>query len=112
MEFQVKLTLAGIYVLIGLVFSVRYCIEYTGWQDSDDGLEGSKFFTKLFGNWCERNNVEYSYVMFMYSLLLWPTYLLTMTFSFCRGLYYCLEGVGLWFFGNSYKLVRAIFVKK
>lgn len=97
--------IAIVYVVIGAIFSVRYActtvMTYNEMWDDDDEIIGSMFFYKLFGNWCKRNNVDYGFLMFMYSIFFWPTYLLTMSFSLIRGIAMLIYALGSWFIGNS-----------
>lgn len=74
MEMASVLFLIACYMGIGLVFSFYY---------SSYNVEewGSEFFYGLFNNWCEKHNVNYVLLMVVYSMFLWPTFLLTMVHS-------------------------------
>jgi hypothetical protein len=74
MEMASVLFLIACYMGIGLIFSFYY---------SSYNVEewGSEFFYGLFGNWCDKNNVSYVLLMVVYSIFLWPTFLLTMAHS-------------------------------
>lgn len=75
MEMASILFLIACYMVIGLVFSMHYANE----NFEDDC--GSELFYKLFGGWCEKNNVSYSATMVLFSVVCWPTYLFTMAHS-------------------------------
>lgn len=98
MDLASVLFLIACYMGIGLVFSFYY---------SSYNVEewGSEFFYGLFNNWCEKHNVNYVLLMVVYSMILWPTFLLTMAHSVlwvvkmaCRDL--C---VGVYRLGKGFK---------
>lgn len=107
------LVLSGIYLVVGLIFSIRYaCSTVQDYMEEgsepEDEIIGSRLFYGLFGEWCSKHNVDYGYLMLMYSLLLWPTYLLSMTHSVLSVIWRVIYYTSSSFWNNSCNLISGI----